>query len=82
VPLSIYSLTSKRLSLVGATLRARPLAEKIALRDAFMERFGADLAAGRIAPVVDRAFRIAQAEEAHAYMAANRNIGKVVLVVR
>jgi tumor protein p53-inducible protein 3 len=82
VPLSIYSLTSKRLSLVGATLRARPLAEKIALRDAFLERFGADLAAGRIAPVIDRTFPIEEAEEAHEYMAANRNIGKVVLVVQ
>lgn len=82
VPLSIYALTAKRLELIGATLRARPLAEKVALRDAFLERFGDDLASGRIAPVIDRTFRVEDVEDAHAHMAANRNIGKIVLLVR
>jgi tumor protein p53-inducible protein 3 len=82
VPLSIYALTSKRLELVGATLRARSVAEKVALKDEFLVRFGADLASGVIAPVVDRVFPVAEVEAAHGYMAANRNIGKVVLVMR
>ena len=79
VPLSIYALTAKRLELIGATLRARPPAEKIALRDAFLERFGPDLESGAIAPVIDQVFPVAQVEAAHARMGANRNIGKIVL---
>jgi NADPH:quinone reductase len=82
VPLRIYELTSKRLTLTGATLRARPVAEKVALKDAFVERFGDDLAAGRIAPVIDSVYGIERAEEAHARMAGNLNVGKIVLVVR
>jgi putative PIG3 family NAD(P)H quinone oxidoreductase len=82
VPLRIFELTSKRLTLTGATLRARPVAEKVALKDAFVERFGDDLAAGRIAPVIDSVYGIERAEEAHARMAGNLNVGKIVLVVR
>ncbi|MEX2542069.1 MAG: NAD(P)H-quinone oxidoreductase [Trueperaceae bacterium] len=79
--LDIYSLTRKRLELVGATLRSRPVAEKISLKDEFLARFGADLQSGVLRPVIDRTFPIDQAEEAHAYMEANRNIGKIVLTV-
>jgi tumor protein p53-inducible protein 3 len=81
VELDIYSLTRKRLELIGATLRSRPVAEKIALKDAFLDRFGADLQSGAVKPVIDRTFPIEQAEDAHAYMGANKNIGKIVLTV-
>lgn len=81
VPLSIFDLTSKRLHLAGTTLRARTVAEKVALRDALLDRFGDDLRAGTIAPVVDSVFPIERVEDAHARMLANHNIGKVVLTV-
>ncbi|HEY4458306.1 MAG TPA: zinc-binding dehydrogenase [Pseudonocardiaceae bacterium] len=38
------------------------------------------LAAGKINPVIDRAFPLASAAEAHAYLADHRQIGKVVLL--
>jgi putative oxidoreductase len=38
------------------------------------------LAAGKINPVIDRTFPLASAAEAHAYLAAHRQIGKVVLL--
>jgi tumor protein p53-inducible protein 3 len=82
VELDILSLTRKRLELVGATLRSRSVKEKIALKDEFLARFGADLESGRVKPVIDRTFPIEQAEEAHEHMGANRNIGKIVLTVR
>lgn len=81
VALSIYDLTSKRAHLVGTTLRARSVSEKVALRDGLMERFGADLHDGTIVPVVDSTFPIDRVEEAHARMLANDNIGKIVLTI-
>ncbi|HEX7003845.1 MAG TPA: NAD(P)H-quinone oxidoreductase [Trueperaceae bacterium] len=82
VELNIGRLMAKRLELVGATLRARPLEEKVELKDRFLERFCPDLETGRVKPVIDRIFPITEAEEAHRYMSENRNIGKIVLVVR
>lgn len=72
----------RRLRLIGSTLRGRPVAEKIALTHAFLDRFGPALQAGTIRPVIDRIYPIQEAAEAHARMAANENIGKIVLKVR
>ncbi len=80
-PLDVYDLTSKRLSLIGTTLRSRPVAEKVRLTRAFEERFGADLASGAIHPVIDRVKPVQEAGEAHAAMEANENVGKIVLAM-
>lgn len=71
----------KRLTVKGSTLRSRPLDEKIALRDAFLARFGEALDAGRIVPVLHEAVPIAEAERAHELLRANATVGKVVLTV-
>jgi putative PIG3 family NAD(P)H quinone oxidoreductase len=47
-------LMVKRLQVIGSTLRARPVTEKAAIVSGFLARFGAHLASGAIAPVVDR----------------------------
>ncbi len=44
----------------------------------FVERFGEELAAGTIRPVIDRAFPMAQVADAHRAMAAD-HFGKIVL---
>jgi NADPH:quinone reductase-like Zn-dependent oxidoreductase len=36
---------------------------------------------GELKPIVDRVFPIAEVQEAHRYMEANKNIGKIVLSV-
>lgn len=82
VTMNILALTSKRLELVGVTLRARSVDEKVRLKNAFLERFGHDLATGAIGPVIDRVYPITEAQNAHAYMSENRNVGKIVLAVR
>ena len=41
----------------------------------------ADVAAGRLRPVVARTFPLEQAAEAHRFIQARSNIGKVVLTV-
>lgn len=69
----------KRITVRGSTLRARPLAEKVRIKEGLWERFGRDLASSSIAPLIDSVFDAEDAEEAHGRMAANRNIGKVVL---
>ncbi len=69
----------KRLRIAGSTLRNRPRAEKAALTAAFWSEFGEGLARGDLRPVIDRAFPLVEAGEAHAYVAANRNVGKVIL---
>ncbi len=73
-------LLARRLSVIGSTLRARPDEEKAALVLAFRVRFGADLEAGRLRPVVDRVLPFEQAGEAHRVMKASEHFGKIVLV--
>lgn len=78
----IRRLMAKRAHLIGSTLRNRPLAEKVRIRTAFLERFGPRLEDGHLKPVIDVAYPLAEAAEAHDYMRENRNIGKIVLEVK
>jgi NADPH:quinone reductase-like Zn-dependent oxidoreductase len=80
--LDLAAVLMKSLTLKGTRLRARTPAEKNAFTRQFRDRIWPLLAAGRIAPLVDRIFPIASAGEAHQYVRDNRNIGKVVLEVR
>jgi NADPH:quinone reductase len=72
-------LLMKRLSLMATTLRARSNDEKGAIRDALLREVWPLVADGRIKPVVDRVFPLAQAQEAHAKMAGSEHIGKILL---
>jgi putative PIG3 family NAD(P)H quinone oxidoreductase len=77
--LNLGVLLARRLSVIGSTLRARPVEEKAAIVRGFLARFGDDLAAGRIRAVVDRVLPLAQAAEAHRTMKASEHFGKIVL---
>jgi putative PIG3 family NAD(P)H quinone oxidoreductase len=77
--LNLGVLLARRLSLIGSTLRTRSVEEKARLVSAFRARFGADLAAGRIRPVVDRVLPFAKAGEAHRLLQASEHFGKLVL---
>ena len=79
--LELRTLMGKRLSVIGSTLRSRPLAEKVALVGAFRARFWEALEAGRVNPVMDQVFDIREVEAAHERMKNNLNIGKMVLRV-
>jgi NADPH:quinone reductase len=69
----------KRLSLLATTLRARTNAEKAAIRDAVAREVWPLLKSGKIKPVIDRTYPLADAQAAHARMAKSEHIGKILL---
>lgn len=73
-------ILSRRLTLRGTVLRTRPIEEKLAVARAFEKQLLAHFASGRLRPVLDTVFPIAEAAEAHRRMEANVNFGKLVLV--
>jgi putative PIG3 family NAD(P)H quinone oxidoreductase len=81
VEANLAVLLARRLHVIGSTLRARPVEEKAAIVAAFERRFGADLDAGRVRPVVDRVLPLEQVAEAHRSMKASEHFGKIVLKV-
>lgn len=81
VEANLAVLLARRLHVIGSTLRARPVEEKAAIVAAFERRFGADLAAGRVRPIVDRVLPLAQVAAAHRSMKASEHFGKIVLKV-
>ena len=64
-----------------STLRSRTAAEKAAIVDAFLARFGADLQAGRVRPVIHTVLPLERADEAHDLMETSEHFGKIVLSV-
>ncbi|MBV9791557.1 MAG: zinc-binding dehydrogenase, partial [Chloroflexi bacterium] len=74
-------IMGKRLHVVGTTLRARPLEEKLAVTQAFARQVVPLLEQGSVRPIIDRVFDLKDAAEAHRYMETNANFGKIVLQV-
>lgn len=71
----------RRLRILGTVLRARSPGEKLTLTAEVRERLLPLFEQGRLRPVLDRTFPLAEAEAAHRYMGANENLGKIVLEV-
>jgi putative PIG3 family NAD(P)H quinone oxidoreductase len=79
--IDLAMLLLRRLSVIGSTLRSRPVAEKAAIITAFRGRFGDALAAGRLRPVVHATFALERAAEAHRLMKSSDHFGKIALRV-
>lgn len=77
----LRALLRKRLTIVGTTLRARPLEEKIAATQRFATSVVPWLARGLVRPVVDRVFPLEEVHEAQERMESNAGFGKVVLQI-
>lgn len=71
----------KRLRIFGSVLRSRPSADKIDITRRFQADWLPLLKAGRIKPIIDRRFPLREAADAHRYMEANKNVGKIILDV-
>lgn len=72
-------MLAKRICWQASTLRNRSEQYKTTLVAEFLARFGTDLQTGIIHPVIDRIYQVQQINEAHQYMAENRNIGKLIV---
>lgn len=79
IPLRV--LLKKHLKLIGSTLRSRSDAEKSEILRQLTELVWPEVSAGRIRPVIDREFPMQEAASAHQVLAAQKNIGKVVLTL-
>ncbi|MET0709507.1 MAG: NAD(P)H-quinone oxidoreductase [Tardiphaga sp.] len=71
----------KRLHYTGSTLRPRSLADKAAMVRAIEANVLPLLRDGKVKPVMDSSFPLAQAADAHRRMETSEHIGKIVLVV-
>ena len=71
----------KRLTHTGSTLRARSIEDKAAIARAVEQHVLPLIAAGRVKPVIDSSFALAQAALAHARMESSAHIGKIVLTL-
>jgi NADPH2:quinone reductase len=71
----------KRLTVVGSVLRARPVSEKGAVAESLRREIWPLIAAGKIKPVIDSTFPLADAAKAHARMETSAHVGKIVLTV-
>lgn len=74
-------LVLKRVTLTGSTLRARSAAVKAELARALEEKVWPMLSSGAIGPVIDRAYPLPGAAEAHRRMESSAHIGKIILTV-
>lgn len=72
-------LMRSRGSIIGTTLRPRPLEEKIAATQAFARDVLPLVEAGRVRPVIDVVLPAARAREAHERMERNESFGKIIL---
>jgi putative PIG3 family NAD(P)H quinone oxidoreductase len=69
----------KRITLVGTTLRARPIEEKIAVTRQFAARVVPWLSRGLARPILDRVFAFEDVRAAQERLESNLGVGKIVL---
>jgi len=81
VELNLVQMMTRRLTLTGSTLRPQSDLAKAKIAQALHDEVWPHLAAGRIAPILDSTFPLAEAHKAHAHMEANQHIGKIVLEI-
>jgi putative PIG3 family NAD(P)H quinone oxidoreductase len=77
--LDMRHLLSRRLHVIGSTLRALGVRRKTQIVSCFLERFGAALFEGRLLPVIDSVYPVERVADAHRHLASGDVFGKVVL---
>jgi len=79
--LNFAQIMVRRLTVTGSTLRPQSVGAKARIAEELRENVWPLLAAGRIAPVMDSEFDLADAAGAHARMESSDHIGKIVMKV-
>ncbi|WP_430910849.1 NAD(P)H-quinone oxidoreductase [Methylobacterium sp. sgz302541] len=77
---NITPIMLKRLTFTGATLRARPNADKARIAEGLRRDVWPDLDAGAIRPVIHATFPLEEAGKAHALMETSAHSGKILLL--
>jgi NADPH2:quinone reductase len=72
-------IMAKRLTLTGSMLRPRSVAFKAAIAETLEGAIWPEFESGRLTPVTDRVFPLAEAADAHRRMEAGEHVGKIIL---
>ena len=81
VEINLGHILRKRLQIFGSVMRPLPLEEKIKITGRFVNRWLPLLREGKIKWIIDTIMPLSQAREAHEYMEANKNFGKIILKI-
>lgn len=77
----IFDIMRRRLTLTGSTLRPRSVEFKQLVADEIDRMVWPHVREGRLTPVIDLTFPLAEAANAHARMESGDHVGKIVLTV-
>jgi NADPH2:quinone reductase len=77
----IFTIMRRRLTLTGSTLRPRSIEFKTMVADEIAKTVWPYVEGGRLKPVIDSTFPLADAAAAHERMEAGGHVGKIVLEV-
>tara|TARA_Y100000385_G_C13098012_1_gene642613 strand:- start:16 stop:999 length:984 start_codon:yes stop_codon:yes gene_type:complete len=75
----LKNILSKRIRVIGSTLRARSENYKIKLTQDFKDFALKRFVTGELQPVIDKVYHWEDVIDAHRYMESNQNIGKIIL---
>ncbi|WP_284053687.1 NAD(P)H-quinone oxidoreductase [Stakelama marina] len=78
----IFDVMRRRLTLTGSTLRARDTGFKAMVAEELIATVWPFVADGKLKPLIDKTFPLADAAAAHARMDGGDHIGKIVLTMR
>ena len=79
--LDLAALMGKRASVIGTTLRSRPVDEKAAVMEQVRRVVWPLIAQGTIKPSIGATFPLDQARQAHDYFDSGEHQGKVLLTI-
>ena len=79
--IGMHHVMVKRLTVTGSTLRASPVARKVALANSLRDKVWPLFEQRRLKVVIQETLPLARASEAHALMESGKLIGKVILEV-
>jgi NADPH:quinone reductase len=78
---SLVDIMRRRLTMTGSTLRARDVGFKSLVADELRREVWPQVGEGRLRPVIDATFPLADAAKAHARMDGGDHVGKIVLTM-
>ena len=79
--ISVLPVITRRLVITGSALRPQPVAFKAQIKEELLTRVWPLFGSGKLHPVIDRVFSLADASQAHARMESSEHIGKILLRV-